>query len=402
MSAPHHPSRSLRFGAALFLGWATSGFAAETDIEARFAALESRLAAVERENARLRSQLEVRSVRPPAPPLAPAADAPPSAAAAELPAPAPKSILRSLKFAGYAQIHAELGGEPDRRFTDVDNRIFIRRVDIGVSGELSHGFAFKTEAELSSGSLGEKSGHTPRLTDAYVTWAATDQFGLKIGQFKSPFGRAQLMSNTKLPLVERPLSSDSLTVSRQVGIAAEGSADPGIPLTYSLGFFNGTGANNSFTTNSEFMTVGRVAAQVWSNDKSVWDIATNAYHYDPATAGRDRRIGWGIDTRFKFGRSETEAEYLQLTTDRTGLPTATAEGWWITSLWNLAPQWQAVLRFDSYDPNTDLAGDDTTAWTFGGNYLVRGDDIKFSLNYLWGDSPAAHEGRLLGRLQVKF
>lgn len=357
---------------------------AQGDTEARLAAMEARLVALETENARLRLQLDT------------------PATTTTRPAAATPSPGRALKVAGYVQLHAETGGAPDARFNGIDDRFFIRRADLSVRGDLGHDFAFKIEAELASGSLAENSGHRAQLTDAYVTWSPNDQAGLMFGQFKTPFGRAQLMANTKLPMVERPLASDRLTVGRQVGAALGGRIGETVPVSYSVGVFNGTGTNSAFTTDSDFMTAGRVSALLWSHDHTHWEVAANAFHHNPAVTGRNERTGWGIDTRLTLGPVVTEAEYLKNEYDRTGQPVSAADGWWITSVWQAAPAWQLVLNHGRFDPDTNLPGDDTTSWTFGANHLIRGEDLMLSLNYLLGDTPAGRDDRLLGRVQVKF
>jgi phosphate-selective porin OprO/OprP len=82
-----------------------------------------------------------------------------------------------------------------------------------------------------------------------------------------------------------------------------------------------------------------------------------------------------------------------------------AEGWSILGSWQLVPKTlQAVLRYETYDPNRALSGDDTHLWTIGANYFIKGDDLKLSVNYLLGDpaGPLSDQGRLLGRFQVIF
>ncbi|MCC5023864.1 MAG: carbohydrate porin [Candidatus Synoicihabitans palmerolidicus] len=366
------------FATTFFVSAAT--LAADSTVESRLAALETRLASLETENAHLRTRLGKHS--PAMRPDAPSASVGPK--------------VKALKVSGYSQIHAEFGGAPDERRQGTDARIFIRRDDIALRGDLGHDFSFTLEAELSSGSSGEKSGHTPRLTDAYVAWALAEDFKVQIGQFKSPFGRAQLGSNTKFPLIERPLASDRLTVGRQVGVALMGQVGESIPLAFNIGIFNGTGANKSFTVNSQFMTAGRVVAQLWQQNQNNWEVAANAFHYDPSQVGSAQRVGWGLDTRIKLGAFTTEAEYLRSEYDEPGSPEYRAEGWWIST------QWQGVVHYGVYDSFTNLPGDASLLLTLGVHYLLSGDDIKLSLNYLHGDASLGIGDRLLGRLQVKF
>jgi hypothetical protein len=89
------------------------------------------------------------------------------------------------------------------------------------------------------------------------------------------------------------------------------------------------------------------------------------------------------------------------------VPTAKfeASGWHMTAGYFLLPaKLQAVVRRESFDPNSQRGGDVIDSWLFGLNYLIKGDDLKLQVNYLLGDTPgaAADGGRLLTRLQVLF
>ena len=54
-------------------------------------------------------------------------------------------------------------------------------------------------------------------------------------------------------------------------------------------------------------------------------------------------------------------------------------------------------HFTSGNTTTDL-------WTYGINYLVKGNELKLSINYLSGQQPApAPRGdRVIGRMQLMF
>lgn len=67
--------------------------------------------------------------------------------------------------------------------------------------------------------------------------------------------------------------------------------------------------------------------------------------------------------------------------------------------WNLQP----IIKYESYDPNTDADNDIATVITFGVNYFFN-DWTRLQLNYLY----KAEEGieiandEILMQLQVKF
>lgn len=65
---------------------------------------------------------------------------------------------------------------------------------------------------------------------------------------------------------------------------------------------------------------------------------------------------------------------------------------------------QAVVRYETYDPNRVIGADDSSLWTVGLNYFIKGDDLKLCVDYLFGDpaGPLADQQRLLTRLQLVF
>ncbi len=67
--------------------------------------------------------------------------------------------------------------------------------------------------------------------------------------------------------------------------------------------------------------------------------------------------------------------------------------------WNLQP----VVKYESYDPNTDADDDVNTTITFGVNYFFN-DWTRLQLNYLYkAEEPTEiSNDEILMQLQVKF
>ena len=78
-------------------------------------------------------------------------------------------------------------------------------------------------------------------------------------------------------------------------------------------------------------------------------------------------------------------------------------GFWAQAMymtdWNLQP----VVKYESYDPNTDADDDVNTTITFGVNYFFN-DWTRLQLNYLYkAEEPAEiSNDEILMQLQVKF
>ena len=109
-----------------------------------------------------------------------------------------------------------------------------------LDGELSLEF---TEALSGSASL-------QVVRDAYVRVSPMRELRIRMGQFKKPFGGLELWGRSRLPLVERGISNawivrDLAYGGRDIGVQVEGRLLKRPRLQYSVGVFNGSGANRA-------------------------------------------------------------------------------------------------------------------------------------------------------------
>lgn len=340
-----------------------------------------------------------------------------------------------ISIGGYIQAQAEFGDAPDARYTGIEDRFLIRRARLGVTGIFAENFDYKLEADFGANSVSEQTGYRAGISDVFINWNRYSFANIKIGQFKTAFGYEQLLPDTKILTVERSLPNDRLTDSRQIGIGVSGDFFKK-RLGYSAGMYNGTGVNNSFNDNDNFMFAGRVTgapvvAKV-GKEELRWTVGVNGltthdngvsragFGFDstPATAAVDNlffgeRYGWGVDTQVKWGLFGLEAEYLRNHFNpANGLPAGSFDGagWYVCGTAFVMPKkLQALVRYEEFDPR--LGADNNTAttstsktWTFGLNYLIKGDDLKISANYMLGNpgGPEDTQGRFFTRVQLVF
>ena len=336
------------------------------------------------------------------------ADAPKDAPASVAPVlvrPAGKET--KLAIGGFVQAHAETGGAPDARYTGVSDRFLVRRARLNATATFAEYFSAKIEADFGANSISTGSGARGQMTDGFIQWARYPEATVKFGQFKTPFGFEQLTSDTKIYTIERALSNDRLTVSRQIGAALSGDLAEK-RFGYSVGLFNGTSVNTGLNDNDDFMLVGRFSGVLLQGEsgshKFKWTTAINGFTSDDTGAFTGRRTGLGADTQFAFGPLELQAEWLENERDPATGTTLTSDGWSLLGSWTFDKHWRGVVRFDTFDLNTALANTETDEWTIGVDYMIKGDDLKLSLNYLRGEQPdpLGSDDRLIGRLQVVF
>ena len=316
----------------------------------------------------------------------------------------PAGKEKSLSIGGYVQLQGEAGDAPDSRFVGINDRIFVRRARLNIRGSFAEHFDFALQSEFGNSSISGVSGYRLQATDVFAVWNKYDYANIQLGQFKTPFGYEQLLSDTKTLTIERSLPNDMMTFGRQAGATLNGVvADKRI--TYTLGLFNGNGTNNGNNDNDQFMSIARTTGVAWTGKPGKLVFGVDVARSRDTGTFTGQRTAWSADAQFTHGPFDFAAEYFHQHLDRNTGADTTADGWYAQAGWYLpGKKWQLLTRYETYDPNTSLAKDDSHDWTVGASYYLKGDDLKFSLNYILGDpaGPLDSEGRLLGRFQIIY
>ena len=370
-------------------------------VEDRLKRLEQELKSLQQENAQLRQELGV----PPAPVKA-------------------AGPVKELKLGGYLQAQAEFGDEGDARWTGnaVNDRFYLRRARLNATGLFLEHVDFRLEVDF-AGSLGEATGMRAQLTDGWANWNYYNFANIKVGQFFPVFGWEKRLSPTRLQAIEYSLAGDRLLPDRQLGVQLWG-AFLEKRMSYAFGMFNGNNLNNNWNDNENFMLVPRLEGVPLRGEffgqPARWSLAGAAYYSDdnrlPLTpdlgthAGTNlfagRRTAAAADTQLQIGPFDLWAEFLFTEYDPDGpADTFSAQGWYILAGYYVVPkELQALVKYEQFDPNTDVSGDATDTWTLGVSYAVKGDNLKLYLNYLLADVPGHEEWeqKVLLRLQAAF
>lgn len=289
-----------------------------------------------------------------------------------------------------------------------ENSFAFRKARLGVTGSIPYNFSYYVMTELSPALNG------PYILDAFFSWkAAKSYLKISMGQFKSPFGLELSTPCQSLYTIDRSMVVNELASPfRDQGIMFSGSTDslkifgiekPNI-FSYSLAFTNGTGLNTPDNNKSKDI-IGRLVFAPCN----FFQIGAS-YHYgkeknpDPSVAKEDILTRYGADLQLKksLGRfgllSQTEyilgkdegsklvgggcgstPEVVQGSFKRSGFYSQLM----LQTPWKIEP----VVKFQYYDPNLDLANDDTkefttTSWVMGFSYYVN-DWARVQLNYMY-------------------
>ena len=320
-----------------------------------------------------------------------------------------------LSVGGFLQAQGEFGRAADPRWNGTNDHFFFRRARIYLAGNVATDFDFKAELDLQGNSLSASTGLNARANEVFINWHKLPYLNLRFGQLKPAFGAEALMSDGKIPTIERSLSSDRLADSRQLSVGAAGDLFDK-HFSYLAIVANGNGSNVSANDNNRFQKSLRLAYTPIATDTDKVLVGVDGLWTDdvgvskpdlglPGNLFTGRRTMRGVDAQWTHGILDLSAEWLSGKFSPTAATAFRAEGWHVTATCLLVPKLlQAVVREEQFDPNIDVGGNTIRTFTVGLNYFVKGDDLKFMVDYLDGHVPGSLNdgGRLLTRMQIIF
>lgn len=295
--------------------------------------------------------------------------------ASQMPAP----VSTTPKLSGYVQARLQSIG---------DSAVFsLRRVRLGVQGNLTPWASYKVQAELRSGGTGATAA-TLAATDLYLAlthrlWAVT------IGQSKTPFSAEFIRSSTVFELPERSMAVDSLSPNRDVGAKLEWNTAGTLALQG--GVFNGDGINRAANRDKRFLYVGRAVVRA----------AKGAYVGVSAAAKPDTTT-WDAEAWVEHGRVAVRGEFLAR---HRSVAAVTTLGWYALGAYGVVPKrLQLVGRVQQFDPNDRAGADRITGYTGGVQYFFSGDDLKLQLEYTIFDEqgPSLDNNRVILQMQARW
>jgi phosphate-selective porin len=166
----------------------------------------------------------------------------------------------SLAIGGYTQFRYTLT-DIDDRFQSTskgssDSQTFdVPRTRLWWRGDaFSTRVFYKIEIDVASTSGGDV------LRDAELGYVAIDDgwLSFKVGQFKTPYARQEITSDSKLEFVDRALATNNFRFERAKGVMLWGTPLNSL-VEYYGGVFNTTGRNGPLNPNDNFLYMTRLA-----------------------------------------------------------------------------------------------------------------------------------------------
>jgi phosphate-selective porin len=298
------------------------------------------------------------------------------------------------KIPGFSRDTLTISGYVQGRFTEAPkttNTFEIRRARLIFDGNLTDTLSYQVQLD----------GVKPQLLDARLDFKPVKQFGVTIGQFKIPFSTESYLSDNLLPFVERSAfvnrfapGRDNGNNGRDIGLQFSGrllhsrNVDH---IQYFAGVFNGSGINSKDDNHYK-----DTAARLIVSPVKQLAVAGNYYNGSSGVKELSRERA-DLEVSFSHGPFSTAAEYLW---GHDG--PIHRRGWYAESVYRVDSRWEAVFRFDKFDPRQHTSS--VTAlnnYVIGTNYLVN-SYVKLQANYDRQQDLIAQRSANVVLLQTQF
>jgi phosphate-selective porin len=263
----------------------------------------------------------------------------------------------------------------------LDDTFRIRRAELKFSGEVFPDVAWVVMVDPAKMRSSHEAGRI--LQDAFITLDFHQRLKVSVGQLKVPLSLEALESSAELDTERALFMADRARGGaygdvRDIGVMASGPITT--RLDYQLGFFDGSGdPQNGVEGPHQIAVAGRLVYR--PPFLPGLQVGTSGVSENGTTARHTRRGRMGAELRYVNGPSTLKAEYM------TGNDfSVRREGYYAHFVYRLARRWEAILRYDTWDPDThrETKPESVTERDYiaGFNYFVGGRHAKLQFNYL--------------------
>jgi phosphate-selective porin OprO/OprP len=270
-----------------------------------------------------------------------------------------------IQFSGYMHI----------RFQHFDQKgsydgFDIHRVRLNLKGAITPKLNYKIQVEFAGKGA-------PKLIDAYGEWNFVSYFHFTVGQFYIPLSLESLTPDNLQESIYRAQVIEALANrnkdvtgdnnGRDIGAQISGSIikfENRYLVEYKLGLFNGAGTNVTADNNNFKDVAGRLVFHPLAGvdfGASVYHGSAN-YGAKPSNHLHNRQ---GCDLAVSYNNLNIKAEYLQ----GKDSSDVNRSGYYIQTGYFLIPKvLELLLKYDTYNPNTDLKNNYYSDYTISAGY----------------------------------
>ena len=352
-----------------------------------------------------------------------------------------KGGLEMPRISGFVQgmYQANLSDEGELK----DNTLRMRRVRLSVDGNLSKTVSYKIQGDFT---------RSPMLVDAFIKYKPCREFAIQVGQFKTPFTIESPINPVNLEIFDYGETVQQLggykdvcgvgALGRDLGVMATGSLFPvegeeGYKYSivdYSIGVFNGNGANNLDNNNRKDL-VGRLEVHpglkaltlsgsyyygMYRNTTVEDEIAANGVARGKTVFPNGVRNRWAAGIQYNDDKLVLRGEYISGQTDCKigGLDEQgdalildqilNSKGYYAVAGYNFAigkdksQRLMPVLRYEHFDQVNSALLENTNWYTVGLNYWPL-KSVNCKLDYsLIQKEAGGNSHRVVAMVSYKF
>ena len=214
------------------------------------------------------------------------------------------------------------------------------------------------------------------ITDAQVCFSGLKPFSIIAGQMGTPVSPSFLMAAPRWETFLMPLAVEKLSPKRDIVVLVLGEFLEK-KLNVAAGIFNGAGAN-TLNTDDRYLYAGRI----YGKPVEYFELSGSLAYHEKHGIGEKRLVYDGYfeadyrDILLKSELAGRRAESID-----TG-ETIHSFGFSILAAYTVREKVQPVIRYDWYNPDSDIDSDEITRITGGINYFVRDHFIKLMADYV--------------------
>lgn len=218
------------------------------------------------------------------------------------------------------------------------------------------------------------------LQDFYVETHRIPHHTVLLGNSRPGVGIEGAQSPYTLPFVNRSQISRNLANVRKFGIRVKGNY---LFADYDFGGYSSDTFFSEFFPGAEF--------NGWVNFKP---LAKTNGKYGKLVTGGGIVAGERHSTNFFTAGAYVGYEYKKLwmkaeyadsdgSNGGSGLTKKKRQGWYVTLGYHINKKLEAIVRYDEFDPDKNVSGNNQREYTAGLNYYIKGQALKLILNYVF-------------------
>ncbi len=282
--------------------------------------------------------------------------------------------------------HHDRDGGPDTTGFNVERARFIlggNMLEDEWSYYLQNDFVGTTDA----GSDGKASSE---LKDMWVQHNGGDWMKIRVGQFKTPYSRQFLASDSSLQIMDRSLVTDLFDLDRQQGAMIHGGEDG---INYYLGLFNGESDDEGRNRFPQDPDMQGVAMLTWSSenygsrtmegdinhtDDMGWTAGVSGA-YGSGTSGGDDfdKLDANADVGMRMNGLSLQGEFFFSNLDFDVAGETDDMGFYAQIGYFFTDMIEGAFRFSLLEPDDDASDlDDAQEYMFGLGYYINGHNLK--------------------------